>query len=172
MISIILTNRNAPLHIPVIQPSPSQLRSPGLHGKTAGSRESEETCCLPDGLRLVGVESDSVKKSVLCRSHMRGALHVFILIPHRRPLFSPPRTATSGRQAGRRQRVYSLTYAVFFHLIPPAMYQASPVPAPWSYTANKLRLGPYPCGACNVANVCLGRWETRRSIIKSGKRKW
>lgn len=131
---------------------PSQLRSPGLHGKTAGSRESEETCCLPDGLRLVGVESDSVMKSVLSRSYMQGPLHVFILIPHRRPLLLPSKDCYI-RQTGRRLRVYSLTHAVFFHLIPPATYQASPVPAAWSYTANKLRLSPYPCGACKVANV-------------------
>ena len=46
------------------------------------------------------------------------------------------------------------------------MHQASPVPTAWPYTVEKLRLGSYPCGACQVVQVQLERWETRRRTVK------
>lgn len=96
-------------------------------------------CCLLDGLRLAGVESDSVKKCVLSICHILGTSTCIHSIISPKTLPSPVKSGDCNiRQPGRGLRVYSLAQ-LLFHLsdgyseCPPATCQASPVPAAWSY---------------------------------------
>ena len=160
--------RKCPTPHPSPTTSPSKLRSPGFHGKTAGRKDSRETCCLLDGLRLVGVASESGKTCVLGRSHMLGASTcTHSIISPKTPPSLKSRDCYIRWPGGGQEFIHSLVLPFDGYSLSPCLLcvKQALYLLPSHILLTKPGAVPTHVGLASGKRV-PGEMETRRSIIK------